>query len=56
MTVADADDVVEGAMHEQALETRYSRSPFWFSLQAFNAYVGIAVGATLVAVNVAQKD
>ena len=56
VAVTDADDVVEGAMHEQALERRKNMSPFWFSLQAFEANVGIAVGAILVAVKVAQKD
>lgn len=45
-----------GSIHEQALEMRKSRSPFWFSLQLFAAKDGMAVAATEAVVKVAQKD
>lgn len=48
--------VEEGSRHEQALDSRSCRSPFWLSLQFTAAKVGIAVAVAEGAVKVAQKE
>ena len=55
VVVDDVVLVVVTAKHEQALEMRAYMGPLSLSLHASTAYVGIAVGATLVVVKEEQK-